>query len=76
MIESDICPRCEESKESWDHIWVCERNERSVREVIEHAIVLFEEELESKKEEENLIILRDINIAFLINSLRTSQISY
>ncbi|RGB41166.1 hypothetical protein C1646_752419 [Rhizophagus diaphanus] len=42
-IDYEICPRCKEGKEDWNHIWICERNEMSVREIIEQSIYEYEE---------------------------------
>lgn len=39
-IKSDHCPRCEKDKEDWKHIWICENNELTIREVIAKVISL------------------------------------
>jgi hypothetical protein len=44
-INSDICIRCTEQVENWEHVWICEYNDMSVREVIESAVWKSEEYL-------------------------------
>ena len=45
-IDSEICPRCNKYEENWNHIWICENNKTSIREVIEDVFINYEERME------------------------------
>lgn len=45
-IENYLCPRCQKIEEDWDYIWICKDNEHNIREIIEDALVTFEQKLE------------------------------
>ncbi|PKY52379.1 hypothetical protein RhiirA4_469977 [Rhizophagus irregularis] len=44
-IDTDQCIRCKNGVEDWDHIWTCEANELTIKEVIEQSIMDFEDTL-------------------------------
>ncbi|PKK63251.1 hypothetical protein RhiirC2_789169 [Rhizophagus irregularis] len=48
-IETDQCIRCKNGVEDWDHLWICETNELTIKEVLELSISNFEEILLGKK---------------------------
>lgn len=64
MIDSEICIRYEKEVEDWDHIWTCETNEFTIREVILGAIVSYEEQLLKAGDVDQAAMVRNINIAF------------
>jgi hypothetical protein len=45
MIDSEICIRCEKEVKDWEHIWICETNEFTIRDVILSAIVSYAEQM-------------------------------
>ncbi|GBB85465.1 hypothetical protein RclHR1_00120019 [Rhizophagus clarus] len=66
-ITSKLCPRCEKEEETWEHIWVCEENEFSLRETIEEGIEIVIIKMKSKEEEEmkkEIKIVQDILCSF------------
>jgi hypothetical protein len=73
-IDDQMCPRCKKEIEDWNHVWRCENNVCTVREVIERAIEEYEVFLEEKQRMEELVILRDINISFIQVLFERSEI--
>jgi Zn-finger nucleic acid-binding protein len=41
-INTDICPRCREFIEDWEHIWICEANDLTIEELIKKSICEYE----------------------------------
>lgn len=64
-IESNQCIRCKNGIEDWEHLYKCESNELTIREVLERSLILLEEILGNKKEDEKLKWLREINLDFI-----------
>jgi hypothetical protein len=64
-IENEICPRCEMMKEDWEHIWICEKNSKKIRDIIEWAIEEYEKRLEEERRTDEMRILREIFIKVL-----------
>jgi len=73
-IDDNICPRCDKEIEDWDHVWVCECNEFTIREIIEQSIVDFEEKLQEVEDVDGIEILRDCNIPFIQCLYEKSQV--
>ncbi|RGB33707.1 hypothetical protein C1646_761409 [Rhizophagus diaphanus] len=46
IVPSEICIRCEKEVEDWDHIWICETNEFTIKEftniLLEQSSILVE----------------------------------
>ncbi|PKY60418.1 hypothetical protein RhiirA4_484102 [Rhizophagus irregularis] len=54
-IETDQCIRCKNGVEDWDHLWICETNELTIKEVLKLSISNFEEILLGKEKYWELI---------------------
>ncbi|PKK62265.1 hypothetical protein RhiirC2_717830 [Rhizophagus irregularis] len=65
MIETDQCIRCKNGVENWDHLWICEKNELTIKEVIERSISDFEEHLLNEEKHEEVKLLQNMNFSFL-----------
>ncbi|GES99155.1 hypothetical protein GLOIN_2v1478197 [Rhizophagus clarus] len=63
-ITTSICPRCEKEEENWEHIWICEANEKSLRDTIEDAIEIKLEKLKKEEKIDEIKIIEDILCAF------------
>uniref|UniRef100_U9TBL8 Reverse transcriptase zinc-binding domain-containing protein n=1 Tax=Rhizophagus irregularis (strain DAOM 181602 / DAOM 197198 / MUCL 43194) TaxID=747089 RepID=U9TBL8_RHIID len=64
-IETDQCIRCKNGVENWDHLWICEKNELTIKEVIERSISDFEEHLLNEEKHEEVKLLQNMNFSFL-----------
>ncbi|PKC64166.1 hypothetical protein RhiirA1_462786 [Rhizophagus irregularis] len=64
-IETDQCIRCKNGVEDWDHLWICETNELTIKEVLELSISKFEESLLKEEKHEKIKFLQNINFSFL-----------
>ncbi|GBC03182.1 hypothetical protein RclHR1_00500030 [Rhizophagus clarus] len=62
MIESDLCPRCKEESENWEHVWICEDNEVTIRETIDEAIDKYEQKLKQEERTEDSDSMQQIYI--------------
>ncbi|PKY55136.1 hypothetical protein RhiirA4_474398 [Rhizophagus irregularis] len=65
MITNANCRRCGKEEESWEHIWNCENNESSIKEVAEQSIYKYEKYLEEHDRSEDIAILRNFNFDFI-----------
>ncbi|EXX57523.1 hypothetical protein RirG_206360 [Rhizophagus irregularis DAOM 197198w] len=64
-IETDQCIRCKNGVEDWDHLWICEINELTIKEVLKLSISNFEESLLKEEKHEKIKFLQNINFSFL-----------
>lgn len=74
MIKSTVCRRCKKDEESWDHIWICEDNESTIKEIAEESMHKYEMLLEEKDKTEEIKILRNFNVDFIKILLQPSLI--
>lgn len=65
LIVNYVLNAREKEIDNWDHVWLCEYNEFTIREVIEPAIFEFKEILQEKGDPNDIEILRDCNIQFI-----------
>ncbi|PKC00468.1 hypothetical protein RhiirA5_428136 [Rhizophagus irregularis] len=57
--------QCKNGVEDWDHLWICETNELTIKEVLELSISKFEESLLKEEKHEKIKFLQNINFSFL-----------
>ncbi|PKC71219.1 hypothetical protein RhiirA1_453784 [Rhizophagus irregularis] len=44
-IEDEICPRCNDEIEDWEHIWICEKNEKNLNLILEESALIYRDDL-------------------------------
>ncbi|GES80037.1 hypothetical protein GLOIN_2v1817843 [Rhizophagus clarus] len=64
-IDTAQCPRCEKYEEDWEHIWICENNEFSIRDIIEEAIYDYETLLKREERTEEVNLIQEYNFNFI-----------
>ncbi|RGB22408.1 hypothetical protein C1646_748526 [Rhizophagus diaphanus] len=75
MIKDDKCRRCKKNEiESWEHIWVCEDNEKSLEDIAQETIYIFEETLIKKERKIDVEILKKFNNDFVRIILEPSKV--
>ncbi|CAB4402162.1 unnamed protein product [Rhizophagus irregularis] len=64
MIDSEICIRCEKEVEDWDHVWTCEANEFTIREVILNYSSYEEQMLDAGDTDQAVIVILSLQLKF------------
>ncbi|PKK64621.1 hypothetical protein RhiirC2_787254 [Rhizophagus irregularis] len=64
-ITTDICPRCNDFSEDWEHIWICETNEIEIDSLIKKSICEYEQKLSEGKKNDELKIMKEIGFDFI-----------
>ncbi|CAB4427955.1 unnamed protein product [Rhizophagus irregularis] len=64
-ITTDICPRCNDFSEVWEHIWICETNEIEIDSLIKKSICEYEQKLSEGKKNDELKTMKEIVFDFI-----------
>lgn len=64
-IESKICIRCKKEIENWEHLWICENNEYTLKELIGRILLEYEQKIKKKQKDDKIEISNKINISFI-----------
>lgn len=59
-VITDICARCENEVESWEHIWSCSENSKSEYDVLIDTLIEIENKYNTPEEEVNYKIMRTL----------------
>ncbi|RGB33433.1 hypothetical protein C1646_761733 [Rhizophagus diaphanus] len=75
QIINNKCRRCKKNEiESWEHIWICEDNKKSLEEIAQESIYIFEETLINNERTKDVEILNKYNYDFIHLILEPSTV--